>query len=109
MPLDKNMEMASQLKNSQSKLKASSDHLKQELEDYKVKAAKTLQAKDRIIAQLKENSMPGDGSDATGEGSSMRLIEIEELKSERDYLKDELDSKASSIELLRAEIAVCFD
>lgn len=104
----KNMEMASQLKNSQSKLKASSDHLKQELEDYKLKAAKTLQAKDRIIAQLKESSMSGDGSEALGEGgegSSMRLIEIEELKSERDYLKDELDSKASSIELLRAEIA----
>lgn len=102
----KNSEHAAQLKNQQSKLKESSNHLKQELEDYKLKATKTLQAKDRIIAQLKETSVnSGEGADAGSEGvPSMRLIEIEELKGERDYLRDELDSKASSIELLKAEI-----
>ena len=106
----KNSEHAAQLKNQQSKLKESSNHLKQELEDYKLKATKTLQAKDRIIAQLKETSVnSGEGADAGSEGvPSMRLIEIEELKGERDYLRDELDSKASSIELLKAEIIVTF-
>lgn len=103
---NKNLELVTQAKNLQSKLKSSSDHLKQELEDYKLKATKTLQAKDRIIAQLKENT--GDASkddENNSEGPSMRLIEIEELKSERDYFKDELDSKISTIELLRSEIS----
>jgi hypothetical protein len=72
------------------------------------KAAKTLQAKDRIIAQLKESSSAYEGAEASGEsgeGNSMRLIEIEELKSERDFLKEELECRAAALELLRSEMA----
>lgn len=101
----KNSEINSQLKNMQSKLKSSSNNLKQELEDYKLKATKTLQAKDRIIAQFKDNKDNSNNDSENGsEGSSMKLIEFEELKGERDGLKDEVDSKISTIELLRAEI-----
>ncbi len=106
--------MNAQLKNT----KTSNNHLKQELEEYKQKATKTLQAKDRIIASLKENATSlGGGSSGENEGNegdysgsaklnSLKLIEIEELRNERDYLKDELNSKTTSLELLRAEMMV---
>lgn len=88
-------------------MKSSSSNLKQELDEYKLKATKTLAAKDRIIAQLKE-SHSTDGTEYTdnSEGPSLRSIEIEELKGERDYLKDELDSQTAAIELLRSELTV---
>ena len=88
-------------------MKSSSSNLKQELDEYKLKATKTLAAKDRIIAQLKEShSTDGTEYTDTSEGPSLRSIEIEELKGERDYLKDELDSQTAAIELLRSELTV---
>jgi hypothetical protein len=85
--------------------------LKQELDDYKLKATKTLQTKDRLISQLKENAVSIQSGDvnATEPGSTMnniKSIEIEELKSERDYLKDELNTKNVALELLRNEMMV---
>ena len=98
--------MSAQLKNS----KTANNHLKQELDEYKLKAAKTLLAKDRVIATLKENPIANfdDSNQETGalkkEGVTLKFIEMEELKSEREFLKDELNTKTASIELLRSEI-----
>lgn len=100
----KNTGLNNQIKSAQSKLKSSSLNLKQELDEYKLKATKTLAAKDRIITQLKEKKT-GNSAEDDSESTPLKFIEIEELKGERDYLKDELDSKVSSIEMLRAEIA----
>jgi hypothetical protein len=84
--------------------------LKQELDEYKLKATKTLQTKDRLISQLKENAASLTGNDNTETPGSnvnnLKSIEIEELRSERDYLKDELNSKNVAIELLRNEMMV---
>ncbi len=107
----KNSEMSAQVKNAQLKQKASSANLKKDLDEYKLKATKTLQAKDRIIAQLKESKViesGGGADDGAGESASISLIEIEELKAERDYLKDELESKNTSIEMLRSELSVSY-
>ncbi len=99
--------MSSQLKSS----KTSYNFLKQELDDYKLKATKTLQSKDRLIATLKESAQPSSSSDDPNDNNSstfsLKSIEIDELKAERDALKDELNSKNASIELLRSEIMVC--
>ena len=106
----KNSEMSAQVKNAQLKQKASSANLKKDLDEYKLKATKTLQAKDRIIAQLKDSKVieSGGADDGAGESASISLIEIEELKAERDYLKDELESKNTSIEMLRSELSVSY-
>ena len=99
--------MSTQLKSS----KTSYNFLKQELDDYKLKATKTLQSKDRLIATLKESAQPSGSSDDPNDNNSsssstfnLKSIEIDELKAERDALKDELNSKNASIELLRTEI-----
>ncbi len=97
--------------------------IKQELEDYKLKAAKILQSKDKLISSLKEGlsgaAASGDNNaDAASSSSSsstsatplsdykMNLIEIEELRSERDFLKEELFSKNSQIDSLKTELQV---
>jgi chromosome segregation ATPase len=102
----KNLELSSQLKAS----KSSNNYLKQELEDYKLKATKTLQTKDRLISQLKDNAngLLNDNVDAAdGSGHKMnnlKSIEIEELQSERDHLKEDLNSKNITLELTRNEM-----
>ena len=91
-----------QLKSS----KSSYSYLKQEFDDYKAKASKTLQAKDRLIATFKENSsMSASSSDPTAVNFSLSSIEFDELRNERDSLKDELASKSAQIDMMRAEMA----
>jgi len=109
----KNLEMSGQVKNAHLKQKTLSTNLKKELDEYKLKATKTLQAKDMIIAQLKESKIveigsEGDGGSGEGksETTSLSLIEIQELKAERDYLKDELESKIANIDMLKSELSV---
>jgi hypothetical protein len=96
----KNNEVSGQLKSS----KTSYNFLKQEFEDYKAKAAKTLQSKERLIATLKESAVSNSSVDGNNEAHSLKSIEIDELKAERDALKDELLSKNTSIELLKSEM-----
>lgn len=75
-----------------------------------MKATRTLQTKDRLIASLKEVSSndPSKQDAGNGDGSlnSIRLIELEELKSEKDHLKEELSSKITSLEMIRFEMMV---
>lgn len=97
--------MTSNLKNS----KTAHNFLKQEFEEYKTKATKTLQAKDRLITTLKESSNfsneTNDSSSNTN-GVNLKSIEIDELILERDSLKEELNSKNVIIETLRSEVMV---
>ena len=82
--------------------------MKQEFEEYKLKATKTLQAKDRLIATLKDSgsaSYPEDGGASVG-GINLKAIEIDELKLERDSLKEELNSKNVTLDLVKAEMMV---
>lgn len=98
---NKNNEISSQLKNS----KTSYNFLKQEFDDYKLKATKTLQSKERLISTLKESAQPLESSDdPSGANLSLKSIEIDELKLDRDALKDEVNSKNVTIELLRSEM-----
>lgn len=102
---DKNNELNSNLKNS----KTTFNFLKQEFEEYKSKASKTLASKDRLIATMKESaSSPTDdpGSSETASGVNLKSFEIDELKIERDALKEELNSKNVSLEMLRTEMMV---
>lgn len=106
--------MAESLKNMQKKLneeknksnentaalktaKASLETAKQELKDYKDKAARILQAKDKVIASLRDGS---NGEVASGISSS----EYEEVCHERDMLRDEVNQFKYRMEQLKADL-----
>ncbi len=104
---DRVNDLTNQLKST----KSNSNSLKQELEEYKSKATKILQSKDKLIASLKDGVVNFNGDEASLNSNdssriNLKLIEIEELKNERDYLKEELQSKNIAIELVKNEIQV---
>lgn len=76
-----------------------------------MKATKTLQTKDRLIASLKENAVSSNSGAESLDNNfkNFNLIEIDELKSERDHLKEELSSKTTTLEMLRAEMMVIYN
>jgi chromosome segregation ATPase len=93
-----------QLKN----FKINNNSLKQEFEDYKLKATKTLATKEKLILSLKEAAAGKTDNDtdfSDNDFKSSKLIELEELKLERDMLREELNEKLSAIEMLRSEMA----
>ena len=105
----RNSEISAQLKS----FKSSNNLIKQEFEEYKLKASKTLQAKERTIATLKEAANGSGSSDVVDpeiqgsiSSSNLRLIEIDELKNERDFFKEELQAKTSSLDMIRNDFMV---
>jgi hypothetical protein len=87
--------------------KTTFNFLKQEFEEYKAKATKTLQAKDRLIATLKDSSGLSSGEDGASPGGlNLKTIEIDELKLERDSLKEELNSRTVTLDSIKAEMMV---
>ena len=101
----KNEDLANQLKAA----KKNNNVFKEELEEYKQKAAKILQAKDRLISNLKENAVGASGeqgADFSSSSSNLKQLELDEIRSEIEYLKDEINSKNASIDMLKAEINV---
>lgn len=77
--------------------KANLETTKQELKDYKDKAARILQAKDKVIASLRDGSK---GEVTSGISSS----EYEEVCHERDMLRDEVNQYKFRIEQLKADL-----
>ena len=72
-----------------------------------------MQAKERTIATLKEAANGSGSSDVVDpeiqgsiSSSNLRLIEIDELKNERDFFKEELQAKTSSLDMIRNDFMV---
>lgn len=89
---DKYREYEIQLKDSQNSCEA----LQQELTDYKEKAARILQAKEKLIMSLKQGN-------SSSNLPPMLISELEESKHERDLLKEELQRKKFALNQLQAE------
>ncbi|XP_077965846.1 golgin subfamily A member 5-like isoform X2 [Styela clava] len=70
---------------------------KHELSDYKQKASRILQSKERLIASLK------GGSEIDLSASTTTSIELEELKQERDSLKEDLMTARAELVQMRHE------
>ena len=87
-----------------NKLKACENKLSsanQEFRDYKEKAGRILQAKEKVIASLKEGkAIVGDSSGITG-------AEYEAVCQERDVLRDELHQVKYNMEQLKVDVQVC--
>ncbi|MEQ2284673.1 hypothetical protein AMECASPLE_023919, partial [Ameca splendens] len=79
--------------------KAAAESAKQELQDYKHKAARILQSKEKLISSLKE----GSGLDM-GDGSGTMALEMEELRHEKELQREEIQKLQGQVGTLRAEI-----
>ncbi|XP_072166386.1 golgin subfamily A member 5-like [Diadema setosum] len=77
--------------------KNSAEEAKQELADYKQKATRILQSKDKLISSLKE------GAEGL-EGVSAVSYELEELRNERDMLREELQQANIKMDQLRTDL-----
>lgn len=79
--------------------KAAAEAVKQELQEYKQKAARILQSKEKLISSLKE----GSGLESL-DGSGALALELEELRHEKELQREEIQKLQGQIHTLRAEI-----
>ncbi|XP_060684534.1 golgin subfamily A member 5 [Hemiscyllium ocellatum] len=80
-------------------VKTSLDLAKQELMDYKQKATRILQSKEKLINSLKE----GSGIEGL-ESHAVSTMELEELRHERDMQREEVQKLLGHIQQLRVEL-----
>ncbi|XP_072221454.1 golgin subfamily A member 5 [Leuresthes tenuis] len=79
--------------------KAAAESAKQELQDYKHKASRILQSKEKLISSLKE----GSGLD-TGDGSGAMALELEDLRHEKELQREEIQKLQGQVSTLLTEI-----
>ncbi|XP_023286190.1 golgin subfamily A member 5 [Seriola lalandi dorsalis] len=79
--------------------KAAAESAKQELQDYKHKASRILQSKEKLISSLKE----GSGLD-TLDGSGAMALELEEVRHEKELQREEIQKLQGQVHTLRTEI-----
>uniref|UniRef100_A0A673BVI1 Golgin subfamily A member 5 n=1 Tax=Sphaeramia orbicularis TaxID=375764 RepID=A0A673BVI1_9TELE len=79
--------------------KAAAEAAKQELQEYKHKASRILQSKEKLISSLKE----GSGLD-TLDGSGTMVLELEELRHEKELQREEIQKLQGQVHTLRTEI-----
>ncbi|XP_056152451.1 golgin subfamily A member 5 isoform X2 [Lampris incognitus] len=79
--------------------KASAENVKQELQDYKHKASRILQSKEKLISSLKE----GSGLESL-EGVGASAVELEELRHEKELQREEIQKLQGQVHTLRTEI-----
>uniref|UniRef100_A0AAY5EVI8 Golgin subfamily A member 5 n=1 Tax=Electrophorus electricus TaxID=8005 RepID=A0AAY5EVI8_ELEEL len=79
--------------------RTAADYARQELQDYKNKASRILQSKEKLISSLKEGSALEllDGGVAAG-------VELEELRHEKELQREEIQKQQSQIQSLRSEL-----
>uniref|UniRef100_A0A674HF73 Golgin subfamily A member 5 n=1 Tax=Taeniopygia guttata TaxID=59729 RepID=A0A674HF73_TAEGU len=86
----------------QQQVKITKSHLesaKQELTDYKQKATRILQSKEKLINSLKE----GSGIEGL-DSNTASTVELEELRHERDTQREEIQKLMGQIQQMRAEL-----
>ncbi|XP_058471303.1 golgin subfamily A member 5 isoform X1 [Solea solea] len=79
--------------------KAAAESAKQELQDYKHKASRILQSKEKLISSLKE----GSGLDSL-DGSGAIVLELEELRHDKELQREEIQKLQGQVLTLRTEI-----
>lgn len=79
--------------------KAAAESAKLELQDYKHKASRILQSKEKLISSLKE----GSGLD-TLDGNVAAALELEEVRHEKELQREEIQKLQGQVSVLRTEI-----
>ncbi|TNN64171.1 Golgin subfamily A member 5 [Liparis tanakae] len=79
--------------------KTGAENDKQELQDYKHKASRILQSKEKLISSLKE----GSGLDPL-DGSGAAALELEDLRHEKEMQREDIQKLQGQAQTLRIEI-----
>lgn len=79
--------------------RTAADYAKQELQDYKNKASRILQSKEKLISSLKE----GSALESLDGGGAVEL-ELEELRHEKELQREEIQKLQNQIQSHRSEI-----
>lgn len=79
-------------------VKATLDATRLEMAEYKEKASRILQSKERLIASLRE------GSGVSGITEGVSSLEYDSMKQERDMMREELQQSKMTLDHLRMEI-----
>ncbi|KAM4662172.1 golgin subfamily A member 5 isoform 1-T2 [Discoglossus pictus] len=79
--------------------KASVESVKQEMVDYKQKATRILQSKEKLINSLKE----GSGIEGL-DSHTASTVELEEMRHERDMQREEVQRLMGQVQQLKAEL-----
>ncbi|XP_054652990.1 golgin subfamily A member 5 isoform X2 [Dunckerocampus dactyliophorus] len=79
--------------------KAAADTAKQDFHDYKHKATRILQSKEKLISSLKE----GSGLDSL-DGSGAAALEVEELRHEKELQREEIQKLQGQVHSLRTDL-----
>lgn len=79
--------------------KVAAETAKQELQDYKNKASRILQSKEKLISSLKE----GSGLDSL-DGNGDMALELEDLRHEKELQREEIQKLQGQVYTLRTEI-----
>ncbi|KAL0969447.1 hypothetical protein UPYG_G00227490 [Umbra pygmaea] len=90
---------AEELQQQMKSARTAAEMAKQELHDYKHKASRILQSKEKLISSLKE----GSGLEAL-EGGATASLELEELRHEKELQREEIQKLQGLVQNLRAEI-----
>ncbi|CAL4105584.1 unnamed protein product [Meganyctiphanes norvegica] len=94
----KSQQLNSQMTSLKTELTAS----RNELTEYKAKAGRILQSKEKLITSLKEGRFAEDPQ--SQETSEFLKEELEQIRQERDLLREELDEASERCKQLRADI-----
>lgn len=97
---DRNKDVSTQLKNANRNL----DLLQQEYSDYKQKAQRILQSKEKLIASLKEGNFEEDNTEKLEASSAILNAEVDGIKQENELLWEELRRANEVVMRHRAEI-----
>lgn len=98
----KHMEEKRRSEDLQQQLKAAksaAETVKQEMADYKQKATRILQSKEKLINSLKE----GSGIEGL-DSHTANSMELEEMRHERDLQREEIQKLLAQIQQLKAEL-----
>ncbi|KAJ8289662.1 hypothetical protein GJAV_G00003880 [Gymnothorax javanicus] len=90
---------AEELQQQVKSARTTAETVKQELQDYKHKASRILQSKEKLISSLKE----GSGLEALEVGGAGAL-ELEELRHEKELQREEIQRLQGQLHTLRTEI-----
>ncbi|KAG0727393.1 Golgin subfamily A member 5 [Chionoecetes opilio] len=76
---------------------------REELREYKAKASRILQSKEKLIASLKEDR--GGGGETSSSNWELHLAELQQTKAERDLLREELEGTGARVQQLILEVS----
>jgi hypothetical protein len=94
-------ELGTQLKS----IRSQADAAKQELADYKDKASRILQSKEKLIFSLKDSGGSLSSGKCTGAELAVLVSELESARQEKDVVREQLQTTQLALESLRAEMS----